>query len=141
MADDDTIDFLIFLLKMSIAFCIMYQYNIKFQVYCKYLSKLRKKSKIEKVTISWISTFHVYILFWNRVFQKWPMKPETRMKLQLQGVLTLLITRIEGARDWKHFSQPICPGSSQLPSQYIALLQYLLPTNTGLSQSHVPMLF
>lgn len=97
MADDIVEDFIIFLLEMSIAFCIMFQYNTKFQIYCKYLSELKKK--IEKVTISQISTFHVYMLFWNRVFQMWSMKPETRTKPQLQGFLTLLITRIEGARD------------------------------------------
>lgn len=46
MADDDIVDyFLIFLLEMSIAFCIMFQYNIKVQIYCKYLRKL-KKNKI-----------------------------------------------------------------------------------------------
>lgn len=108
MADDDIVkNFLIFLLEMSIEFCIMFQYNIKFQIYCNYLSKLKKKkkekNKIEKVTISQISTFYVYMLFWNRAFQMWSMKPETRTKPQLQGFLTLLITKIEGSKDRRDF--------------------------------------
>ena len=49
MADDDIAEyFLIFWLEMSIAFCIMFQYNIAFQMYCKYLSKLKVRTRLKK---------------------------------------------------------------------------------------------
>lgn len=71
MVDEDIVEyFLIFLLEMSISSCIMFQYNIKFQIYWKYLSKLKKK--IKKATISQISLSYVHMLFWNRVFQCGP---------------------------------------------------------------------
>lgn len=99
MADDDIVEnFLIFLLEMSIEFHIMFQYNIKFKFIATILANLKKKekTKIEKATISQISTFHVYMLFWNRAFQRWPMKAETRTNLSCRGFWPCLLLGLKG---------------------------------------------
>lgn len=44
MADDDIVEnFLIFLLEMSIEFCNMFQYNIKFKFIATILANLKKR--------------------------------------------------------------------------------------------------
>jgi undecaprenyl pyrophosphate phosphatase UppP len=52
--------------------------TLSLKVIANILGNLKKKNKIEKVVISWPSIFHVYKLFWNRLFQMWSMRPEAR---------------------------------------------------------------
>lgn len=74
MADDDIVeDFIIFLLEMSIAFCIMFQYNTKFQIYCKYLSQLKKNWKSNHLTDKHFSCVHAVLEqgISNVVYETW----------------------------------------------------------------------
>lgn len=77
MADDDIVEnFLIFLLEMSIEFCIMFQYNIKFKFIATILANLKENSRLKKQP-SHRQHFPCVHMFWNRAFQRWPMKAET----------------------------------------------------------------
>ena len=120
MADDDIVEnFLIFLLEMSIEFHIMFQYNIKFKFIATILANLKKRKnqdwKSNRLTDKHFPCVHAVL---EQSISKMAYESWDKDKPQLQGFLTLLITRIEGSRDRRDFFffQPICPSSLQLVS-------------------------
>ena len=105
MADDDIVEnFLIFLLEMSIEFHIMFQYNIKFKFIATILANLKKRKnqdwKSNRLTDKHFPCVHAVL---EQSISKMAYESWDKDKPQLQGFLTLLITRIEGSRDRRDF--------------------------------------